>query len=279
MRTLCADPEAFRARISTLTLGSMRLIRSETTAHRGWWQGPDETERDTVGFVILVKGTVRISEHPDPMGIRLLRRGDLVSYIADTSIRTLTLAIPLVAFDHRAARVLRTGDGALASSSATVRAVTTLVESAFRHDEIDIGEVHHLERAILGLLESVVIENIARTPTVPSVDDVMYARAEAAIARRCAEPELGPEQIAAEVAATVRTLQRLFQSRGTSVSAEIRSHRLTQLAAMIVAEPDHRTLAELAVDVGFAGQDQAIRAFRKRFGVSMREYRRLHAAP
>jgi len=93
-----------------------------------------------------------------------------------------------------------------------------------------------------------------------------------------ADPELTPEKVAAEVGISKRYLQTLLAGSGTSFVAEVNVTRLDRASDMLT-DPRSRNLAisDVAWRSGFLDPGYFARQFRKRFGVTPREWRGGHA--
>ena len=93
-----------------------------------------------------------------------------------------------------------------------------------------------------------------------------------------ADAELTPEKVAGEVGISKRYLQTLLAGSGTSFVAEVNATRLDR-ASDLLTDPRGRGLAisDIAWRSGFLDPSYFARQFRKRFGVTPREWRSGHA--
>lgn len=93
-----------------------------------------------------------------------------------------------------------------------------------------------------------------------------------------ADPDLSPEVVARQVGISKRYLQTLLAASGTSFVAELNATRLER-ASEILADPRAATLpiADVAFRTGFLDPAYFTRLFRKRFGITPREWRGGHA--
>ena len=93
-----------------------------------------------------------------------------------------------------------------------------------------------------------------------------------------ADPELTPEKVAGEVGISKRYLQTLLAGSGTGFVAEVNATRLDR-ASDLLTDPRSRNLAisDVAWRSGFLDPGYFTRQFRKRFGVTPREWRSGHA--
>jgi AraC-like DNA-binding protein len=129
----------------------------------------------------------------------------------------------------------------------------------------------------------------ALLPTLWGLIDLAYLSAavpDAAVAHRLAlrraaqgfverhlfDPELRPSRIVRALDVSARSVQLLFAGMQTTPSRYIRDRRLEVAAERLAAEKDAR-VGDIALAVGFNDLAYFSRAFRRRFGVSARDYR------
>lgn len=93
-----------------------------------------------------------------------------------------------------------------------------------------------------------------------------------------ADPDLSPEAVAQEVGISKRYLQTLLAGSGTSFVQELNATRLDRASDML-ADPraDALPVSEIAYRAGFLDAGYFTRLFRKRFGITPREWRAGHA--
>lgn len=93
-----------------------------------------------------------------------------------------------------------------------------------------------------------------------------------------ADPDLSPERVAAECGISKSYLQTLLAGSGTSFVQELNATRLERAADML-SDPRAQSLsiAEVAYRCGFLDPGYFTRLFRKRFGITPREWRAGHA--
>ena len=93
-----------------------------------------------------------------------------------------------------------------------------------------------------------------------------------------ADPDLSPESVAGEIGISKRYLQTLLAGSGTSFVQELNATRLDRASDML-SDPRAAALpvAEIAFRAGFLDAGYFTRLFRKRFGITPREWRAGHA--
>lgn len=120
---------------------------------------------------------------------------------------------------------------------------------------------------------------------VGDAEDAVPARHRAALADRIlfrvrrdfADPDLTPDAVAASLSISTRYLQALLARRGTSFVREVSGARLDRARDLLVdPHGQHVSIAEIAFRCGFLDPGYFARQFRKRFGVSPRDWRTEH---
>ncbi len=92
---------------------------------------------------------------------------------------------------------------------------------------------------------------------------------------RLSDPDLGVHQIASEHGISSRYLQKLFESYGESFGQFVKLRRLER-CRLDLGSPLHaqRSISEILFQWGFNDSASFSRAFRERYGISPREYRK-----
>ncbi|WP_264423462.1 acetamidase/formamidase family protein [Novosphingobium sp. KCTC 2891] len=100
------------------------------------------------------------------------------------------------------------------------------------------------------------------------------------IEMRLSDPNLSIHQIAAEHRISSRYLQKLFESAGESFSQFVKFRRLER-CRLDLGSPLHaqRSISEILFQWGFNDSASFSRAFRERYAMSPREYRKIGALP
>jgi len=115
------------------------------------------------------------------------------------------------------------------------------------------------------------------SPLLPHADRSatnILGMARAYIRAHAAAPELCPQQVAQGLGISVRSLQKVFAAVGEHPSACILDERLVRAAALLrTAGANDRSVWEIGQRCGFKDPSHFSRAFRKRYGVTPREWR------
>lgn len=146
-----------------------------------------------------------------------------------------------------------------------------LRQFAERFEEFGEEDGGRLIRAFLGLVDAVLHHELASLGPPPSDFD----RVRDYIERHLCDDDLTPAKIAQEHFISLRSLQYLFQDRGTSVSQYLRNERLARVS-LDLASPAFRDepIGRVAARYGFLVPASFSRLFKDRFGAAPAEWRR-----
>jgi AraC-like DNA-binding protein len=125
----------------------------------------------------------------------------------------------------------------------------------------------HMRLAFYGLLGALFAP--ADPGPVSRHADRLFARIRRVISDRCADPDFGPAQVAAETGISLRYVQKLLTARGCTCSDLVYSIRLDHAARLLACRTSHATgqpLSEIAYACGFRDYTHFARRFRDRFG-------------
>jgi AraC-like DNA-binding protein len=116
-------------------------------------------------------------------------------------------------------------------------------------------------------------EDAAAVAHGPSADALVW-RTRELIGRQLEDAELNPSRLANQVHVSLRRLQEVFKSHGTTPSDCIWDMRL-EFARGLLASPQQaqESVSTIAYRAGFSELAHFSRRFRQRFGVSPRDYR------
>ncbi|MFI2457978.1 helix-turn-helix domain-containing protein [Streptomyces sp. NPDC019539] len=182
-----------------------------------------------------------------------------------------TLRLPAGAVRSLTARRLsgHSGVGALLAT-----AVRQTLRQAPALTRADAGR---LSRIVVDLAAAVLAHELeadsADTPTCSR--QTMLLRIQDYVMRHLADPSLSPAAVAAAHSMSVRSLHRLFEAEGDTVSAWIRKRRLEHCRCDL-ADPlrEREPVRAVAARWGFTDPAGFSRAFRHAYGLSPQEYRR-----
>ena len=216
---------------------------------RSWLTQNDNTIQLGVGDIGLIDGakpSVRLSENGAQWLAIYLPRQSLISHLgfepqACLCGRGETLA----------ARVLR----------------QLVLEGIEGEESTGVPAGPHMRLALYDLLAAL----FARSDPGPVSRhaDRLFARIRSVITDRCADPDFGPAEIAAETGISLRYLQKLLTARGCACSELLYSIRLDRAAHLLERRASVGTgqhLSEIAYACGFRDYAHFARKFRHRFG-------------
>jgi AraC-like DNA-binding protein len=102
-------------------------------------------------------------------------------------------------------------------------------------------------------------------------EEALVASAERIIRLRCSDSALTADAVAASVGVSRAHLYRAFAARGLAIGDVIREARLGE-ARRLLSAPHHRVIGEIAHQAGYEDAAAFSRAFRRRFGLSPRDW-------
>lgn len=139
------------------------------------------------------------------------------------------------------------------------------------------GQAAVLAGNAVGLLSSAVRLAVGDLPTGQPAQALTREQVLSFMRSRCADPALTVDEIARSCLVSRRTLYRLFDDVGESLSAVLRRMRVDGARALLTRDPA-RPASSVALSAGFASERHFFRAFRLEMGMTPGEYRVLAAA-
>ncbi|GAA0283972.1 helix-turn-helix domain-containing protein [Alteraurantiacibacter aestuarii] len=103
-------------------------------------------------------------------------------------------------------------------------------------------------------------------------EPALLQRVRALVEARLQDPQFSGSAIALDCQISVRAVQMIFAAMGTTPSAYIQERRLVRAAEKLVTHPE-ATITQIAFDHGFNDSAYFTRCFRRRNGVTPREFR------
>jgi AraC-like DNA-binding protein len=288
---IVADPQHFEAELTTVQLGSIAVDSLRATAYVSV-----RTDKhiaadgfDAVYFALARQVRGRMSQdgrHADQStgASWILRscvpyRGELGPAPGSTRSHVILTTVPMTLLPGKAANVALLTATAIPRTALLVAATNFLGTVSMGLPQPGSATATFVEHAIVGLLLAVIAERTAESFPPASGEAGTRVRIRDFVLRRLPDLELGPQRIAAEFGISTRYLHRLFESEDASVGSFIRRERLKKAASELL-DPAlrHLDLKTIAMRSGFAGPDQFTRAFKTRYGMPPREYRRAQPA-
>ncbi|MBM7473387.1 AraC-like ligand-binding domain-containing protein [Subtercola frigoramans] len=275
------DEQTFAAEFIWSRVGVIEVMTLTAPTHRGARTAKliEADPRDFISLVYISEGSMSVYQDGrsallQPGTLFFLRSQSTYRYAVTGRTEIVAVALPssllpfVVSKDMRNITAIALPDSMLNSSAMGL--VDALVRTR-RTPSID--ELLQLERELLLLLVGLISENFGEVTISGSSDRALFSRAAVIIAANAFAPGYGPVDVAAELGIEVRRLYRIFRTESVSIAELIRDTRL-QRVALVLSDPLNRDLlADIAVKFGFLGADQCARAFRRKYGQSMRAYR------
>ena len=135
----------------------------------------------------------------------------------------------------------------------------------------DRGWGETVSEVILDLM-ALAYRPLGEEPPAPTGRAQWMAKARGFIDQHICDPDLAVAGIASALGVSARYLQMLFAAEGATPSGFILDRRL-RLAAERLRQPEAPCITEVAMAVGFNDLTHFGRAFRRRYGVTPRDYR------
>jgi AraC-like DNA-binding protein len=285
---LAPDPRAFAAELTTVQLGAISVDALSSTAYTAIRSARHISDDgvDAVHFGLLRAGQGSITQdgrlyQQQAGGASLLRT--VTPYRSETTPRpesgrrsqVILTTISMALLPGKAAKVALLTATSLPRTPLVAAAANFLGTVSMGLPQPGSATANFVEHAIVDLTLAVIAEGTADEMPPESAEAGTRVRIRDFVLRRLADTELGPRRIATEFGISIRYLHRLFESEDTSVSSFIRGERLRKAAGEL-ADPTlrHLDLKSIAARSGFGGADQFSRAFKTRYGMTPRDYRR-----
>jgi AraC-like DNA-binding protein len=138
---------------------------------------------------------------------------------------------------------------------------------------IDSGAAVEVGAATTTLMRALIVSAANDAQRVrDAMHQALFDRIEAYILGRLRNPELSPAMIADANGVSVRQLYRIFESRGLSLEGTIIENRLLGARSALEADASP-TITAVASGWGFGSPSFFADRFRRRFGMTPREWR------
>lgn len=260
------------ASISRLTTGGLRVERTPRLAARS--AGED------LHLSFQLRATGRIHQHDRVVH---MTAGDLavyptyVAYQQDYSRphqRQLILQMPR--------RVLDVPTGVLSAAYGRLRMPPSRLSRALRRHLLhrlappEQGALPWSQHVLNDLVSTALVASHANRLVVPRSSGALYLAMIEHIEDNFTSPGFSLESVADEHFISRRTLYNVFDEAGAHPSETLRHRRLAH-AALLLQQADRSaaSIGSVALSSGFSDVTTFTRAFRRRYGVTPRDFRRL----
>jgi AraC-like DNA-binding protein len=272
------DPGAFRAEVSRLALDNVSIGVFAATKHSGRCtpaQLRDYPER-SVSALFTAEGAIQVRSRSETF---LVEAGSLVLLPSDAAFEYETAGPVRVLGATIGAAFLPPGlmeRGPLPlrplTRSRLVMSYIVFLRQLCVPPMVPMhAEGPYLARAIADLELALVAEALDDSLDEAGIEGLRY-RIRDHIGRNLSDPRLGPQSIASALGVSVRYVHRAFNTDETSVAKFVREQRLAAVADALRSERRIHRIDALSARFGFAGRDQLTRAFRAKYGTTIRAF-------
>ena len=273
-----AEHTAFRARLTRVQLDHVALEAFRATPHR--FERRDQHLRDhptpILAFILLAEGRMQVEARSGAFQLCsgeciVVDSRDELAYSASSEIRLLRA---LVGTEHIPGSLQRRGEGLAGPMERTalvdsfIAFVTSILRAAASGKE---AQGIHLVRAVADLQNAVLAEAQEAASREPGSAPLQH-RIEDHIDRHLADTELGPHSIAAALGISVRHAHGTFNEDDRTISRVIRERRLSGVATELQVARELPNAEDLTARYGFKDAQALQRAFRARYGMSLKDY-------
>ncbi|HUN91578.1 MAG TPA: helix-turn-helix domain-containing protein [Burkholderiaceae bacterium] len=269
-----AAPEGFSATMATRDVAALRLVDVQSTAAR-----VNGSASRRAGWYLLFNrgGACMLYQRGRTVGVEdgelsLLRSDESFEIRFAQPNRMLVVCLPAIgapgAMDDRVAR--RHGRHEASVVGALLQRLQDMGPDAAR--QMDPATLH---RALFDLLMLTPPRDDPGQPALPATRRrLLLDRLDGLVARYVSDPDLDAAMLGRALGVSVRHVQALFASQGTTLGTHLLEQRL-QLAARRLRDPGKRRerIGSIALESGFGDVSHFCRAFRRRFGCSAGAWR------
>jgi len=208
----------------------------------------------------------------DPRDLLVIPPRDRARVHASNGSHVLALRVDASAISLEARQLDAVAGAALPTDGGTASLLAHVLDALLaQFEHYRPGNPVRLQQHLGGFLAM----SFAERADLVQAPDPLLERAKDHIEARLGDPSLRPDTVAAAINVSTRTLNRLFESGGVSVSSWIR-HRRLERCRETLADPRAARLTIGAVGSQWGMWDAAhfSRSFKTAYGISPREFRR-----
>lgn len=274
------DADHFRFTMEICDVGSVVVTSVSMTSHCA--MAGNVEDADVVNLGLMLTGERRIDTGNEQVTVAT---GQMLAQVGWNRHEALDVAgstILLMQFDRLRLleRGVRLGHDEVAFGPAqptlSTHALHSVAHSALRwsarNDSAPTSR--GVEKALVDLIVGLHHESSDTRADSLELAGGLYARAAMVLDTEFADRSLTPATLSERVQVPLRTLQRAFSLRGTTIAGHLRMRR-TRHAVRLLGDPNcrHFTVAEIAVAAGFTSSAELRRALRAERGVAPGEVR------
>jgi AraC-like DNA-binding protein len=279
-------PEYFRAHSRQLTAGDVTFFDIRASAHIG--KRTKETLQPTdipiYGITVQLEGSSIISQD----GVEsVLTTGDFSIYDStrpffrqfDTEYRAMVMRFPQTMIRLPPQTIGRITARALPGNRGIGGVVAPfLLDIANNLHDLEGWSAVRVAHAAIDMVSTTLVDQLHSESTGrDNAETLSFLKVCDFIFDNLSDPGLSPDTIAAGNFISTRQLHKVFRAEGTTVSTFIREQRLEQCRrAFVDPSLSHLSVADIAMAGGIFDRAHFSRIFRTAYGMSPREYRRVH---
>lgn len=188
------------------------------------------------------------------------------------------IRVPAQVLQQRLGRSMAGCGRTLASDSRLTRLAIEMIDELGREERDSV--LLPLSSVAFDLLALALLDSASSPQVAPRLATLRVGWAKAQVLERLRDPHLSPRCVAEQQGVSPRLLQRLFAASGESLGEFILEQRLHRChEALADAAQSARSVTEIALSWGFNDPAQFSKAFKRRFGVSPRDWRAVGPSP
>lgn len=182
------------------------------------------------------------------------------------------IRVPALALQQRLGRSMAGCGRTLLGDARLTKLAIDMVDELGREERDSV--LLPLSSIAFDLLALALLDTAAAPPAAPRLATLRVGWAKAQVLERLRDPQLSPRRVAEQQGVSPRLLQRLFAAAGESLSEFILEQRLNRCRETLAdATQAARSVTDIALSWGFNDPAQFSKAFKRRFGVSPRDWR------
>ena len=273
--------DAFSASMLHWKLGDLTLLRPRSDASRIWrTPAPWSCASDRLVLHIQHRGSgLYTNKHHDasikPGNLILTDANEGYQFSLSQDHELLVIEMPMQPLRSRLPQLEQHLDTSIGGAPAT-HMFQDFVLSLWRHGEMAAQcpvWKDEVTRSVYDLLAMALSHRSETTQEiVPGSSQSLLRRARAFIESNLSSEELGASLVAKHLNISVRTVQNLFALTATTPSSYIQERRLIHAADSLRTRLEI-SITEIAFELGFSDSAYFSRAFRRKYGVSPRQWR------
>lgn len=278
LKLLCSTSN-FLAQIQSRDLGQFKIFGLKThTPHRSVRTEALEDvcfvnlQRESDGVVF--RGDHEMNMRPGSMTIYRASKGYEIDVPSGSS--SIVLAMPMHQLERDVPNFGRHLEDALPYNPHLIDMLAGLCESVLSNsDPLRQTVVDGVSASVRHMLLAILNDTQSSSDFGPTVgQSAIINRIKSFVLENIADPELSPAKVAACTGITVSYLHKVYRQEQTTLMQFVFSARLERCRADIAKYGRSANVSQIAFSWGFNDASHFTRSFRKKFGLSPREYRK-----